>query len=103
MSSHNNSPATPNQSLERPPLLRMLHPTSGREGFNEVNSQTLPSIQNYVDPRLAMILNSRTQQAIGTANTYYPVGFPGQDFMYYYSTPYNYGIPDAYRFFLRRY
>lgn len=109
MNNRQNSTGPPNQSQETPPLLRMLHPTSGREGFNDINTQTFPS-RNYMDPaqammisrqtQQAMMINRQTQQAINASGVY-PT-YPSQGFMYYNYTPQYYNVPEAYRFFLTR-
>ncbi|CAF2589230.1 unnamed protein product [Rotaria sp. Silwood2] len=78
----------------------MFHPTSGREGFNEVTNQMAFPSQGSIDPRLAMMINMQTQQAIGASGM--PSGVIGQGFMNYYPSPYTYGTPQPYGFFLRR-
>ncbi|CAF0931887.1 unnamed protein product [Rotaria sordida] len=91
----------PNQRPETPMLLRMFHPTSGRQGFNEVTNQMAFPSQSSIDPRLAMPINMQTQQAIDASAI--PHGVTGQGFMnYYYPSSYNYGISQPYQFFPRR-
>ena len=69
-------------------MLRMLHPTSGRQGFNSVNNQAAFSSPSAVDPRLAMMINAQTQQAIGASGL--STGFPYQGSTFPQYSPYFY-------------
>ena len=76
MSGHTNPSNNANQSSGEPILLRMLHPTSGRQGFNGVNTQTAFPSTASVDPRLAQMIHMQTQRAISASGI--PAGFPYQ-------------------------
>jgi hypothetical protein len=96
MNNYNN----PKQSPEEPHLLRMFHPTAGRQGFNEVNNQPVFPSSMSVDPRLAMMINMQTQQAIGASGI--PGGFPYQSPMTPMPSSYMYGIYQPYSMYPRR-
>jgi hypothetical protein len=78
----------------------MFHPTSGREGFNEVNNQPGFSSQVPMDPRFAMMINMQAQQAMAASGI--PNGVPQQGFPIPGPSPYMYGIQPPYAFFPRR-
>ena len=48
-------------------LLRMLHPTSGRQGFNTITNQTSPPNAN-IDPKFAAMINRQAQRAIAASS-----------------------------------
>jgi hypothetical protein len=100
MNIQNNPPNKPKQSTEAPMLLRMLHPTSGREGFNEVINPTAFPSQVPIDPRLAMMINMQTQQAIAASGI--PIRAPYQGFTIPRPSPYMYGVQQPYAFLPRR-
>ncbi len=87
------------QSTEAPMLLRMFHPTSGREGFNEVVNRTAFPLQPPIDPRLAMMINMQAQQAIGAFGG--PTSMPYQGVTIPRPSPYMYGIYQPHAFFPR--
>jgi len=86
------------------PLLRMLHPTSGRNNYNPISNQVPPLGQSSIDPQQAAILQWQTQRAIATAAASPSRfnAFPYQNsFMPQYS-PYMYGIYQPYSYYQRR-
>jgi len=89
MASYNNPFNKPNPSTEPPPLLRMLHPTSGRENFNQINYQAGFPSQLLMDPRSAMMINMQTQRAIAASSI--PTGLPYQGATIPGASPYGYG------------
>jgi len=86
--------------MEPPPLLRMLHPTSGRENFNQVNYPAAFPSQPPMDPRSAMMINMQTRQAIAASSI--PNGLPYQGAPIAGFSPYGYGIYQPYAFYPRR-
>ena len=96
MSSYNK----PQQPRDEPMLLRMLHPTSGQQGFNAVNTQTTFPSSPPVDPRLAMTINAQTQRAIGASGS--PFGLPYSGPTYPQYSPYMYGMNQPYSMYPRR-
>lgn len=97
MNANNNSSNMSSQSTSGPPLLRMLHPTSGRQGFNDVYNPAAFQSQLAIDPRFASMINMQTQRAIAASGT--PVGFPYQPAAMPGVPSYGYGIYQPYRFF----
>jgi len=89
MASGHHHSNNPNHSGEPPMLLRMLHPTSGQQGFSGVASPTAPPTQ--VDPRRAMMINSETQQAIAASGISSGIPYSG----YGYPQPSSYGYPQS--------
>lgn len=71
-------------------MLRMLHPTSGQQGFTALNNPTAFPPPSAVDPRLAMAINAQTQQAISASGL--PNGFPYQGSAFPQYSPYFYGM-----------
>lgn len=96
------SPSGPNEpKLAKPILLRMLHPTSGRERFNPVGVPPLSNQQRgFYDPRFAQAVSLQTQRAI-TATTM-PYGTWGQSFGNPYALPYYHSIPQLYGYYQSR-
>jgi hypothetical protein len=66
----------PNQYTQAPMFVLMLHPTSGRQGFNGVSNQTALPRQTYIDPKYSTNINMQTQHAIATSGM--PTGIPHQ-------------------------
>ena len=89
----------PKQSPEVPQLLRMLHPTSGQQGFSPVPNQPAYPVSPPVDPRYAAI-NRQAQQAIYASG--YPAAYQYQNPMIPMASPYMYGIYQPYATYLRR-
>lgn len=100
MSSYYSPSNKPKQSPEDPPMLRMLHPTSGRQGFNAVNNQAGFPSPPAVDPRFAMMLNAQTQQAIAASGL--STGFPYQGSTFPQYSPNFYGVYQPYPMYPRR-
>jgi hypothetical protein len=78
----------------------MLHPTSGRQGYNGVSNQAAIPSQVPMDPRLAMMINAQTQQAIAASGI--PANIPYPGIQYYQPSPYIYGVQQPYPSYLMR-
>lgn len=97
MSRNRNYSNNGKQSTEEPILLRMLHPTSGRQGFNEVNNTSTSPSQPTMDPRFAMMMNMQTQQAIAASGISYRIPYQGAPIPR--PSPYVYGIYQPYLYY----
>lgn len=72
MSSYGQPPATPNRIQEAPPLMRMMHPSSGRNNFNDVPvAPPLPP-----GTQLPPQISAQVQQAIMASGVRYPNNGP---------------------------
>lgn len=63
---------TNNDKPDTPILVRMFHPTSGRENYNDVRNSVLPPTQPTMDPQIAAQIRRQTQGAIAASGGGYP-------------------------------
>ena len=77
MSTVRPAPVSPGQPIESPPpLMRMMHPSSGRENFNNVAPAPPVPIGTQYNPHYQRPFNYQVQQAIAMSGVQFPGRYP---------------------------